>query len=97
MAKRLQLLLQDSEHREVQRIARSRGTSMTEWVRQALALACRHESLGDVDKKIQVIRAATQHDFPAEDLQSMLAEIERGQGTGQKLRKGHEDEEEGCS
>jgi len=82
MAKRLQVILQDPEYREIQRMARSRQMSIAEWVRQALILARRREPLGDVGKKIEVIRAAAQHDYPADDIESMLAEIERGYGTG---------------
>ena len=76
------MILQDPEYREIQRMARSRQMSIAEWVRQALILARRREPLGDVGKKIEVIRAAAQHDYPADDIESMLAEIERGYGTG---------------
>ena len=78
MAKRLQVILQDPEYREIQRMARSRRLSLAEWVRQALALARRREPLGDVGKKLDVIRAASRHDYPVSDISRMLAEIERG-------------------
>jgi hypothetical protein len=78
MAKRLQVILQDPEYREIQRMARSRRLSLAEWVRQALALARRREPLGDVGKKLDVIRAAARHDYPVSDISRMLAEIERG-------------------
>jgi hypothetical protein len=78
MAKRLQVILQDPEYREIQRMARSRRLSLAEWVRQALALARRREPLGDVGKKLDVIRAAARHDYPVSDICKMLAEIERG-------------------
>jgi hypothetical protein len=82
MAKRLQVILQDPDYREVQRMARSRHMSLAEWVRQALELARRREPLGDTGKKLEVIRAAAQHDYPTGDIDTMLAEIERGYGTG---------------
>ncbi|MGA8154474.1 MAG: hypothetical protein WB952_26250 [Terriglobales bacterium] len=82
MAKRLQVILQDPEYREIQRMARSRRMSLAEWVRQALDLARRREPLGDAGKKLAVIRAAAQHDYPTGDIDSMLAEIEKGYGTG---------------
>ena len=82
MAKRLQVILQDPEYREIQRLARSRRMSLAEWVRQALDSARRREPLGGTGKKLQVIRAAAKHDYPAGDIDSMLAEIERGYGTG---------------
>ncbi len=82
MAKRLQVILQDPEYREVQRMARARHMSLAEWVRQALDLARRREPLGAAGKKLEVIRAASQHDYPTADIDTMLAEIERGYGTG---------------
>jgi hypothetical protein len=78
MAKRLQVILQDPEYREVQRAARSRQMSIAEWVRQALALARRREPQGDVEKKLAAIRAAVKHEFPTGDIETMLAEIEQG-------------------
>jgi len=82
MAKRLQVILQDPEYREIQRMARSRHMSIAEWVRQALDLARRREPVGGIGKKLAVIRAAAQHDYPAADIDAMLAEIESGYGTG---------------
>jgi hypothetical protein len=76
------VILQDPEYREIQRVARSRHMSIAEWVRQALALARRREPLGDVEKKLEAIRAAARHEFPAGDIDSMLAEIERGYSSG---------------
>lgn len=78
MAKRLQVILQDPEYREVQRAARARQMSIAEWVRQALAHARRREPLGDVEKKLAAIRAAVKHEFPTGDIETMLAEIEQG-------------------
>jgi uncharacterized sporulation protein YeaH/YhbH (DUF444 family) len=79
MAKRLQVILQDPEYRQIQRAARSRHMSIAEWVRQALANARRREPLGDVEKKLRAIRAAAAHQVgPAVDIETMLAEIERG-------------------
>jgi hypothetical protein len=82
MAKRLQVILQDPEYREIQKMARSRRMSLAEWVRQALDLARRREPLGSAGKKLEVIRAAAQHDYPTADIDAMLAEIEMGYGTG---------------
>ena len=82
MVKRLQVILQDSEYREIQRIARSRHMSLAEWVRQALQLARRREPVGDVGKKLEVIRAGAKHEYPTADIEGMLAEIETGYGSG---------------
>ena len=81
MAKRLQVILRDPEYREIQRMARSRSMSLAEWVRQALDMARRREPLGSSGKKLAAIRAAVQHDFPVGDIDSMLAEIEKGYGS----------------
>ena len=45
-------------------------------------LARRREPLGSAGKKLEVIRAAAQHDYPTADIDTMLAEIEMGYGTG---------------
>jgi hypothetical protein len=79
MAKRLQVILKDREYREIQRMARSRHMSIAEWVRQALAHARHRELLGDVEKKLKAIRAAAAHNAgPAVEIETILAEIERG-------------------
>lgn len=82
MAKRLQVILKDPEYRVIQRMARARRMSIAEWVRQALDLARRREPLGGAGKKLEVIRAAAQHDYPVGDIHRMLEEIEKGYGTG---------------
>ena len=42
----------------------------------------RHEPGAPVGKKLEVIRAAVRHDFPSADIDTMLAEIESGYGSG---------------
>jgi hypothetical protein len=82
MAKRLQVILQDPEYREIQRVARSRHMSIAEWVRQALELARRREPLGSAGKKLEIIHVAAQHQYPVGDIDTILAEIEAGYATG---------------
>jgi len=82
MAKRLQVILQDPEYREIQRVARSRHMSIAQWVRQALELARRREPLGSAGKKLEIIHVAAQHQYPVGDIGSMLAEIEAGYTSG---------------
>ncbi len=82
MAKRLQVILQDPEYREIQHIARSRHISLAEWVRQALEFARRKEPVGETGTKLAVIRAAGQHEFPVGSIDEMLADIEKGYGAG---------------
>jgi hypothetical protein len=85
MAKRLQVILQDPEYREVQRAAQARGMSIAEWVRQALSSARRREPLGGIDKKLRLIRTAARFDYPTANIERMLEEIERGYGSGASL------------
>lgn len=82
MAKRLQVILQDPEYREIQRMARSRHMSIAEWVRQALDFACRREPIGSVRKKLEAVQRAVQHNYPTADIDRMLEEIEAGYGSG---------------
>ena len=82
MAKRLQVILRDSDYRDIQRVARSRHMSTAEWVRQALDAARRREPSSTAGKKLAVIRAAVRHEFPSGDVETMLAEIESGYGSG---------------
>lgn len=83
MTKRLQVILEDPDYREIQRAARSRHMSLAEWVRQALERARRHEPLGTVEKKLEAIRTAARHESPTADIDTMLEEIERGYSAGQ--------------
>jgi hypothetical protein len=80
MAKRLQVILQDPEYREIRSLARARSLSIAEWVRQALTAARRREPLGDAGKKLDIVRAAARHSFPTADIDRMLREIESGYG-----------------
>jgi hypothetical protein len=84
MAKRLQVILQDPEYREIQRMARAQHMSIAEWVRQALASARRRVPGTSAGKKLDVIRAAACHEFPTADIDRMLAEIESGYGAGSR-------------
>jgi len=78
MSKRLQVLIDETEWREIQRAARSQRLTVAEWVRGVLRAARRREPLGEAGKKLEVIRAAARHAFPTADIPQMLAEIERG-------------------
>jgi Arc/MetJ-type ribon-helix-helix transcriptional regulator len=78
MSKRLQVLLEEREYREIQRIARGRRMTVAEWVRQALRTASRQEPLGDARKKLEIVRAAARHAFPTAEIDQMLREVEQG-------------------
>jgi hypothetical protein len=78
MSKRLQVLLEDAEMRELRRAARARGVSVAELVRAALRSSLREIPRGDVDRKIVLIRAAGNDDIPSPDIDQMLTEIAMG-------------------
>jgi hypothetical protein len=82
MSKRLQVILEDAEMREIQRAARRRHMTVAEWVRQALRTARRQEPVGDRRQKLEVIRAAVRHSFPTGDIEQIISEIERGYLSG---------------
>jgi hypothetical protein len=78
MSKRLQVVLDDVEAREIRRLARNRRMTVSEWVRQALRTARRQEPETDQTKKLQVVRASMKHSYPVTDIDRMLQEIEQG-------------------
>jgi hypothetical protein len=80
MSKRLQIVVDDKEMREIERAARQRDLTVSEWVRQSLRAARLSQPSGDPTKKLQVIRAAAKHSFPTADIDQMLGEIEAGYG-----------------
>lgn len=80
MSKRLQVILEDEEYREIRSVARRARLSVSEWVRQALRAARREVSGGDPGRKLEAVRAAVAYEFPTADMDRMLREIEAGYG-----------------
>ncbi len=78
MSKRLQVLLEESEFREIQRLAKGMRMTVAEWVRQVLRAARQREPQGDLGRKVEVIRAASLHSFPTGEIAQINLEIERG-------------------
>ncbi len=78
MSKRLQVLFDEPELREIQRVARANRMTVAEWVRQALRAARARTPGTGAAKKLEVIRAAARHTFPTAEIDQMLAEVERG-------------------
>ena len=81
MSKRLQVLLGESELREIQEVARQNHMTVAEWVRQVLRVARQGQSRIDPAKKLDATRKAVRHSFPAPDIEHMIEEIERGYST----------------
>ena len=78
MSKRLQVILDDEEMKEIQRLARLQRTTVAEWVRRALRAARQRQPIESTEKKIHCVRAAVRHTFPTGDIADMLGEIESG-------------------
>lgn len=80
MSKRLQVLIDDDEYKDMQRIARQHRLTVSAWVRQTLRELIRREPTGDQDRKLRAVREATRHAYPAPPIDQMLREIEAGRG-----------------
>ena len=78
MSKRLQVLLEDSELREIKRVAAQQRMTVAEWVRQALRDARRGVSTVPLDRKLMAVREAVAHGYPTGDIEEINAEIELG-------------------
>jgi Xaa-Pro aminopeptidase len=78
MSKRLQIVLDDRELREIRQAARRSGLTVSEWARQAMRQARRSSTDRDPARKLAAIRVAARHSFPTADIRQMLAEIESG-------------------
>jgi hypothetical protein len=78
MAKRLQVLLDDAELRELRRAAKAERMTVAEWVRQALRAARLRQPLGNAPAKIAAVREAARHSFPVGSIEDLLGDIERG-------------------
>jgi len=76
--KRLQVVLDDVEYRDIERAARRQRVSVSSWVRAVLRAARRQEPQREAERKLAAVRAGARHSFPAGDLAEMLAEIEAG-------------------
>ncbi|MFY9264589.1 MAG: hypothetical protein WAO61_04085 [Solirubrobacterales bacterium] len=80
MSKRLQVLFDEAELRELREAAKREGLPVSEWVRRTLRTARRNGPHGSVEGKLKAVRTAVRHEFPVADIDQMLEEIERGYG-----------------
>ena len=78
MSKRLQVLFDEEELRQIQRLAREERVTTAEWVRQRLREAQEQRARPDIERKLAVVRAATHFEAPAPPIEQMNAEIEQG-------------------
>jgi hypothetical protein len=80
MSKRLQVVIGDADFERYRSTAQAQGVNISEWVRQALRVAERERSSGDVEAKLAAIRKAVSHRSGGRevDIDTMLAETEAG-------------------
>jgi len=78
MTKRLQVLLPDTELRDIQALARRQRLTTAEWVRQALRSAHDTQGATSVADKLATIKRASVYSFPTADIDEVLGDIERG-------------------
>jgi hypothetical protein len=80
MSKRLQVIIEDDELREIQALARREKVSVAEWVRRALRSVRQVQPRLDAQRKLEAVRTAIHYDFPTADIDQLLGEIESGYG-----------------
>jgi hypothetical protein len=80
MSKRLQVVIGDADFERYRSQAQAQGVNISEWVRQALRVAERERSSGNVEAKLAAIRKAASYRFQERevDIDTMLAETEAG-------------------
>ena len=78
MSKRLQVVVEDKEYREIGRLARRHKMTVSEWVRHALRKAGESEPSVEAGRKLEAVRAAVHHEYPTADIDQMIREIEQG-------------------
>ena len=78
----MQVLFAPPEYRQIVRIAKARGLTVSEWVRQTLRQAASAEPVIEAGRKLAAIRVGAGCSFPTADVDTMLADIERGRATG---------------
>lgn len=82
MSKRLQVIFDDAEYRELQRVAKRHRLTVSEWVRQAIRELSHREPSAGADRKLQMVREAARNTYPTADIGTMLREIEQGYASG---------------
>jgi hypothetical protein len=78
VTKRLQVLFDDDELADIQRLAKRERKTTATWVREQLRAARASALFPDAELKLRAIREATTYSYPAGDIDELLADIERG-------------------
>ena len=77
MAKRLEILLNDTEYAVIEEAARRQGICVSDWVRHMLRDAPRYER-DRAERKRKALERAAQYNHPTADIDQMLQEIKDG-------------------
>lgn len=80
MSHRLQVILDDEEHRALHAAARRRKTTVSEYVRTVLREARADEPERGPEAKLLVVREAASHAYPTADIDEMESQIRAGYG-----------------
>ncbi|MFO7893931.1 MAG: hypothetical protein R6U63_09360 [Longimicrobiales bacterium] len=95
MSKRLQVVMDEDEYREIREAAEQRRLTVSEWVRRTLRRARESEPSTDIGSKLEVVRSAVRYDFPTADVAQMLREIEASYGAGSETGESEAEESGG--
>jgi hypothetical protein len=79
MTKRLQVLFDDDELAQIQRLAKSQRKTTATWVRDALRAARTQSTYPDAEPKLRAVREAASYAYPTGDIDEILDDIARGQ------------------
>ncbi len=81
MTKRLQVLFEEDELKEIRAAADAERVTVAEWVRQALRRSLRESRIEAPARRLLALReAAARYAFPVGEPEELEAEIERGYG-----------------
>ncbi|HEV2006852.1 MAG TPA: hypothetical protein VGQ85_09585 [Candidatus Limnocylindrales bacterium] len=78
MTKRLQVLFEDGELADIQRLAKSRRQTTAAWVRDVLRSARQEATSPDPEPKLRAVREAMTRAYPSGEIDQVIDEIERG-------------------
>ena len=80
MSIRLQIIVPEEEAEQLRRCAEREGLSLSEWARRALRHARRNQRGPTPARKLKALDRALGCGHPTGDMDSVLADIERGRG-----------------
>ncbi len=78
MSAKVQIVVDEAELARFRAAADQAGMTLSEWARHALRLAERDTATRGSQQEIDAIHAASGYEFPAPDVDKMIAEIDGG-------------------